>query len=103
MHTLTIRLICCTALLGWQAFANAAVADGKTLHNANCIQCHAQMKGGDGSNIYTRTDRRVQDMPGLSKQVTRCTNSLGLAWTQQQHQDVVDYLNSSYYKFGVKP
>ncbi len=103
MHKISSGLICSLTLLGLQTFATAAVADGKTLHNANCIQCHAQMKGADGSAIYTRTDRRVQDMPGLSKQVTRCTNSLGLAWTEQQHQDVVDYLNSSFYKFNIKP
>ncbi|MBI3560813.1 MAG: cytochrome c [Gammaproteobacteria bacterium] len=74
-------------------------ADGKALHDANCIQCHARMQGGDGSGIYTRKDRSVQDFAGLTRQVSRCKSNMGLTWTDQEVDAVADYLNNSYYKF----
>jgi hypothetical protein len=103
MYKLHLRLSCAIALSALHTLASADVANGKTLHNANCIQCHVSMKGGDGSGIYTRSDRRVKDLAGLSKQVNRCTSSLGLLWKDKEHQDVVDYLNSTFYKFTTKP
>lgn len=76
---------------------------GKSLHDANCIQCHAKLRGGDPDSIYTRADRRVQDITGLQKQVQRCKTSIGVAWSEQNMKDVVTYLNSTYYKFPATP
>ena len=36
---------------------------------------------------------------GLKKQVKRCELNLGLTWFDEDIQDVVSYLNTTYYKF----
>jgi len=96
--TLAISLfifICVNATLLQSAHAE----DGATLHQENCIACHAAMTGGDGSVLYTRDDRTVKSLDALSKQVDRCQSSLGLAWSNDHISNVQQYLNSSYYQF----
>lgn len=79
---------------------NAAnIENGKDLHNSNCISCHISMQGGDGSGIYTRENKRMESYPALIKQVKRCRDSLGMPWPEEHVNDVVEYLNSSFYKF----
>ena len=65
---------------------------GQSLHDANCQKCH-------DSSVYTRADRKVTSLDGLRKQVKRCELSQDLTWFDDQTEDVVQYLNSSYYKF----
>jgi mono/diheme cytochrome c family protein len=72
---------------------------GKSLHDDYCIECHVSIQGGDGSGIYTRTDRRIDSLMALRSQVNRCKNSMGVSWPEDQIDDVVAYLNSMYYKF----
>jgi mono/diheme cytochrome c family protein len=80
--------------------ANAAdLKHGEQLHQVNCIQCHAQMAGGDGSALYTRADRRVTSLSGLETQVRRCRDNLGLVWYDEDVTDVAAFLNTRYYHF----
>jgi mono/diheme cytochrome c family protein len=72
---------------------------GKTLHQTHCTSCHIGMTGGDGSPLYTRKDRRVNSLQGLKKQVRRCETTLELKWFDDDVADVVEYLNTQYYKF----
>jgi cytochrome c2 len=77
------------------ATATTVAADaerGKTLHDEHCAKCH-------DSGVYTRGDRFVSDKEGLTKQVRRCELSLGLKWFDEDIADVVEYLNTSFYKF----
>ena len=77
------------------AAASAAAADvqaGKKLHDQHCMQCH-------DSSVYTREDRRVNSLAGLTKQVRRCQLSQGLQWFDQDIQNVVQYLNQTHYHF----
>ena len=76
---------------------------GKSLHDENCIKCHAGMVGGDGTGIYTRPDRRIESLAGLRRQVNRCKDSLGMPWPADQIDDVVYYLNQTFYKFPESP
>ena len=78
---------------------SANVENGKELHNSNCTSCHISIQGGDGSGIYTRENRRIESHPALVKQVKRCRDSLGVPWPDEHVSDVVEYLNSSFYKF----
>jgi len=78
---------------------NASVENGKDLHNSNCTSCHISSQGGDGSGIYTRENRRIESHPALIKQVNRCRDSLGLPWPKEHISDVVEYLDSNFYKF----
>ncbi len=72
---------------------------GKTLHEQHCDGCHANMLGGDGSLLYTRNNRRINDMSELHNQVRRCENRLGLKWFEDDIEKVITYLNDNYYKF----
>ena len=77
----------------------ADINNGKELHNSNCTSCHISMQGGDGSGIYTRENKRIESLPALNKQVRRCRDSLGVPWPEDHVNDVVEYLNTSFYKF----
>lgn len=72
---------------------------GKSLHDENCTSCHSKMYPGDGNGIYTRSNRRIETLDGLSIQVNRCKDSLGFKWPEDQIDDLVAYLNKKYYKF----
>ena len=71
-------------------------AMGKELTEQNCVKCH-------GSEVSTRENRRVTDLPGLHKQVRFCEQNLGLTWFDDQVENTAKYLNLEIYKFGVKP
>ncbi|HSH29589.1 MAG TPA: cytochrome c [Thiohalobacter sp.] len=90
-----IRSIPLLLTLGLLTAAPAAAADaqaGKKLHDQHCVQCH-------DSGVYTREDRRINSLPGLTKQVRRCQLSQGLQWFDKDIQNVVQYLNQTYYHF----
>lgn len=82
------------------AVAQADITNGKELHDANCTSCHIDMQGGDGSGIYTRENKRIESYPALIKQVKRCRDSLGVPWPDEHVNDVVEYLNSTFYKYA---
>ncbi len=85
-------------LLLSQSAMGANPAHGKDLHNANCQSCHSSLMGGKPDTIYTRSDRRVSSLDGLRNQVTRCKTTVGVAWPNDQVEDVVEYLNNNFYK-----
>ncbi len=70
----------------------ADVAKGKRLVDKNCHSCH-------GSEVYTRTDRKVKNLSGLNKQVRRCELALGLKWFDDQVDDATGHLNDAFYHF----
>jgi mono/diheme cytochrome c family protein len=78
--------------LSFSPLAGAAdLKAGQALHDEHCLKCH-------DSGVYTREDRRISSLDGLRKQVKRCELSLGLTWFDEQVEDVVHYLNATYYK-----
>ncbi|MCW8932888.1 MAG: c-type cytochrome [Gammaproteobacteria bacterium] len=93
----TILLSIFIVLMSQTAYS-ANPAHGKELHDANCQSCHSSLMGGNPDLIYTRSDRRVNSIDGLRNQVTRCKTTVGVAWPEDQIQDVVEYLNTNFYK-----
>ncbi|MGM0673020.1 c-type cytochrome [Thioalkalivibrio sp.] len=83
--------------------ASMALADdirvGQELHSENCISCHADMVGGDGSELYTRDNRMVGSHDELVAQVNNCNANLGTNWFDDEVNAVVAYLNAEYYQF----
>lgn len=66
---------------------------GKALHDTKCLACH-------DSEAYTRKERIVKSLNGLSKRVTVCTKQAAKAnWDKNQIDSVVEFLNTRYYKF----
>lgn len=96
-HVPVILTLICSLLVS--VSAKADIVNGKELHDSNCTSCHVNMQGGDGSSIYTRENRRIDTYQGLVKQVNRCRDSLGVPWPADHVNDVVQYLNTNYYKY----
>ena len=65
---------------------------GKALLEKHCFGCH-------GTEVYTREDRRVQNMSQLRNQVQRCDQMLCLKLFETDLENIAAYLNQAYYKF----
>ncbi len=75
--------------------------NGEKLHNDNsCLSCHAQMTGGKPDMLYTRAARRVTNIGGLIGQVGVCNKMQKVGLDEDAVNDVVKYLNESFYKFS---
>ena len=96
---LQLIIIATTLTISPLGFADGDIKRGKELHDENCISCHANAYGGDGTSIYTRPDHKIESYEGLEKQVMRCKTALGVSWPQDQIDDVVAYLNQKFYHF----
>ncbi len=72
--------------------ADNDLSQGEQLHQQECTFCH-------DSQVYTRPNRRVSSLEGLSNQMHRCINANDVEWTEQQQQQVIEYLNQTYYHF----
>jgi len=86
------RSLIFAALLATGSYTLADAERGQQLHDEHCMKCH-------DSGVYTRENRRVADQAALVKQVKRCELNLGLRWFDSDINDVVQYLDQSYYKF----
>ena len=73
--------------------------EGQELHQAQCIECHSNMTGGDGSVLYKRDDKIVQSMLQLEKRVTHCATGADTDWDKVQLKAVIDYLNKNFYLY----
>jgi cytochrome c5 len=80
-------------------FAQGDPKAGKALHDKTCVQCHAQMFGGDGSRIYTRADRKTRNAQQLATRISGCNVNTGAGWFPEDEAHVGAYLNQQYYKF----
>ena len=67
-------------------------AQGKRLHDANCMGCH-------DTGVYARKDRRIQSVDGLHKQLNDCSHAAKIKFVVDEQQSVVKYLNEQFYKF----
>ncbi|MHB1677471.1 MAG: c-type cytochrome [Sulfuriferula sp.] len=98
-------LFAALAILGIASTASAAPFDkgdpkiGKALLDKSCLSCHAAKFGGDGSSIYTRPNRIVNNPAQLAARVTACSVNTGTGWFPEEETDVAAYLNQKYYKF----
>ena len=92
MKTVSLMNITVCLLAATSSLQAANPDNGKTLVDSNCTKCHDE-------RVYTRPDRRVTTLEGLNKQVTRCEQSLGLKWFDDDIADVAAYLNQTYSHF----
>ncbi|MDH3634546.1 MAG: cytochrome c [Gammaproteobacteria bacterium] len=85
-YTVAVLVLCLGSL---QA---ADIDNGDDLHFSNCTGCH-------DPSVYTRDNRRVRDLAQLGTQVRFCKDTLELTWFDDEVEDVVGYLNQTYYHF----
>jgi mono/diheme cytochrome c family protein len=74
--------------------------EGAPVHEEYCVSCHKANFGGDGSAVYSRDPRMVNSIEGLMGQVGRCNQMTNAGLSSDQIDDLVAYLNETYYKFG---
>ena len=65
---------------------------GKKLHDANCVSCH-------NDSVYQRKDRSVKNFDSLTQQINNCGHAVDSTLDKTQINDLVKYLNDTYYKF----
>lgn len=82
-----------------QALMLGDAEKGRAAHDAKCLACHTAQFGGDGSALYLRKDRRVQSVEGLIRRVEICNQQTGAGLDEDQLNDIVKYLNDSFYSF----
>jgi len=74
------------------AFLPGDAAKGKAIVDKQCMSCH-------DSSVYTRSNRRVQSVEGLIGQVNGCVRQTNVKLDREQVNDVVKYLDQTYYHF----
>lgn len=72
---------------------------GKALHDKQCVACHVQRWGGDGSAVYTRAERKIKDATALRQRVAACSAQTGSKFFPEDEANVAAYLAQQYYKF----
>ena len=72
---------------------------GKPLHQKQCVACHVKLLGGDGSGMYTRKPRLVNNLVTLGKRVEACSARTDAPWFPEDEANVTAWLNQTYYKF----
>ncbi len=77
----------------WAAERAPDAAHGKTLHSKSCMGCH------DNSQ-YTRANRIIHTFEDLSARVKFCDAAANADFSPNDLNDVVEYLNADFYKFG---
>ena len=67
-------------------------SDAESLHSENCTRCH-------GTDVYTRSDRKVTSLEALGAQVRMCDSQLETQLFPEDMEKLTQYLNTMYYKF----
>ncbi len=80
-------------------FPKGDPATGKKLHDAKCVACHQRLVGGDGSDLYTRIDRKIQTPKALLQRIAACNAQVNAGWFPEDEEHAAAYLNRQYYKF----
>ena len=81
------------------ASTSVMAIDGKVLHDAACLQCHASLTADQPNSLYTRSDRKVESFVALQKRVKGCAVAADAKWSEQQRETVVHYLSTTFYHF----
>lgn len=97
LPTFIFSVVCILAIApaagaGGTAMLPGDAAHGKKLHDAQCVGCH-------NTAMYTAKDRKIKTVEGLMAQVAACNNNLKQNLSSQQMDDLVSYLNETFYKF----
>ena len=84
--------------ISFTTISNAYDAEeAKEMYQADCTKCH-------DSSVFTRAseDRKVNDIESLKKQVHRCVGATGASWFEEDEENVVQYLDKTFYKFTTE-
>lgn len=82
----------CTSMLVFTGSGFAADFDPADFLAKHCTRCHDE-------RVYTRDNRRSQNLQQLEAQVRRCDANFGTRLFDEDINTLVNYLNQHYYKF----
>ncbi len=91
MKALPALLLSSAVLLPFTTHAESA-HPGEQRINKDCQQCH-------DNSIFSRPNSILHSFDDLVGRVNFCENASGHSWTDKQRQEVIDYLNETYYHF----
>lgn len=86
----TIAIVC--LLLSIDAGCAESLERGRMLYDNHCGRCHE-------STVHIREDRRARTLGEVAYQITRWQDVLSLDWNRDDIDEVLQYLNSRYYKY----
>ena len=69
---------------------------GQALYENHCQACHTDW-------AHARSDRKATSMSDLRRSVAAWSTHAGLAWSDEDVDDVADYLERNFYHFEAKP
>lgn len=76
--------------------AMADIENGKELHDEECMGCHGtEAYGVKGDNI------EIDDYFGVKRILSLCIQNTGKGsdWFPEDQEDVLEYMNTEFYKF----
>ncbi len=90
-------ILCVSLLILLMPSAYAAVlpgdsAEGKRLHDANCMGCH-------DTSIYTRKDHLIRSLDALKVRLGDCSHMAKKEFSAIETQNIIKYLNDEFYQF----
>ena len=68
------------------------IANGKKLYEARCTSCH-------NDSVHTSKNRQIKNLEGLTGKIHNCAHMTDVTLGKAQENDLVKYLNETYYKF----
>jgi mono/diheme cytochrome c family protein len=90
-RALLIPILLSLALLA-RPVLPADSAQGKKLHDTNCVKCH-------NTSVYTRQDRKIKSLDALNERLVACTHAAQVTLTDDEQKSIAQYLNEQFYKF----
>ncbi|MCD6040724.1 MAG: hypothetical protein K0R40_327 [Burkholderiales bacterium] len=81
-------------LLAPLAAAAQDVAEGRLLYETHCGGCHYE-------RVHQRLRSSVKDLSDLRDMVAKWAPQTKRAFTLDERESIVQYLNESHYKFGL--
>jgi len=81
------------------ALAAVDLEKGKRLHDKQCVSCHVKRYGGDGSQMYLRSDRIIHSRTALGQRVATCNAMTDAGLFPEDEENIAAYLAKRYYKF----
>ena len=67
-------------------------AEGKRLHDVNCMGCH-------DTGIYTRKNHLVRSLDALKERLGDCSHMAKKEFSASETQNIIRYLNDQFYHF----
>jgi mono/diheme cytochrome c family protein len=97
MKNMTRKTLSAAGVLALQLLCTPAHVEafdrGRALYENHCMECHE-------SWAHAREGRRVNSKNALRQRVAGWSMHIGLGWSDEEIDDVADYLDRNFYHFA---